>query len=308
MCLLQGKSGELRKSCQPSLNNDTWDSSILNLVEEGWCPSYLVPSTSINGLCLPQIALATPEQAANMSIIMERIQVSSVEMLEPKKVLEGSKYALEKLAIRGFWEKSLQDFVSSKPLLFLSVFLSISIFLVCLILSLRVYTVAILILGTSTVLFSLSVFSFYSAHFDKDFPTKTVNKTNRLFWLFLGISALMLLVLLHVSVSFNFCAKHLCPTKYIGDWSELLGESTRTIEQAVRRIWLVKPILLVPTISLLLKTSLFFLVISSSCLLVSPSAKKEFMVVGACLEELCINNNTNKFFGEGDLCLPDHFK
>ena len=107
MCLLQGKSGELRKSCQPSLNNDTWDSSILNLVEEGWCPSYLVPSTSVNRLCLPQIALATPEQAANMSIIMERIQVSSVEMLEPKKVLEGSKYALEKLAIRGFWEKSL---------------------------------------------------------------------------------------------------------------------------------------------------------------------------------------------------------
>ena len=157
MYVPQGKSAELRKSCKPSLNNETWyQSSILKLVEEEWCPSYLVPSTSVNGLCIPQIALATPEEVANMSIIMERIQVSSVEMLEPKKVLEGSKYALEKLAIRGFWEKSLQDFVSSKPLLFLSVFLSISIFLVCLILSLRVYTVAILILGTSTVLFSLS--------------------------------------------------------------------------------------------------------------------------------------------------------
>ena len=143
------------------MNNDTWHSSILNLVEEGWCPSYLVPSTCINGLCLPQIALAAPEEAANMSIIMERIQVSSVEMLEPKKVVGGSKYALEKLAIRGFWEKSLQDFVSYQPLLLLSMFLAISIFFVCVVFSLKVYTVAVIILGTFIVLCSLSVISFH---------------------------------------------------------------------------------------------------------------------------------------------------
>ena len=158
----QGKSAELLKSCKPSLNNETWhQSSILSLVEEEWCPSFLVPSTSINGLCVPQIALATSEDAKNMSIIMERIQVSSVQMLEPKKVLEGSKYALEKLAMRGFWEKSLQDFVSFQPIFFLSMFLAVSIFFMCVIFTIRVYTVAVIILATFIVLCSLSVFSFY---------------------------------------------------------------------------------------------------------------------------------------------------
>ena len=157
----QGKSIELRKSCQPSLNNETWHrSSILNLVEDGWCPPYLLPSTPINGLCVPQFALATPEEAESMSAIIERIQVSSTEMLEPKKVLEGSKYAIEKLAMRGSWEKSLHDFVNSTGLPFFSVFLSISFFYICVIFSLRMFTAAILSLVTFRLCFQYLYFIF----------------------------------------------------------------------------------------------------------------------------------------------------
>ena len=129
-----------------------------------------------------------------------------------------------------------------------------------------------------------------------------VNKSNRSFWLFLGVLALVLLLALLVSVFFNFCA-----TKYTKDWPGLLQKSTKTIEKAVRRILLVKPIFLVPTICFFMEVFLVFLAINSSSLLVTPSVK-EFRVVGACQEELCINNSTNKFFVEGDLCLPEYFK
>ena len=136
-----------------------------------------------------------------------------------------------------------------------------------------------------------------------------VNKTNRSFWLFLGVSALILLLTLLFSVLFNFAAKCLCPTKYTKDWIGVLQQSTKTIEKAGRRILLAKPILLVPTICLLMKAFLVFLAINSSSLLASPSVK-EFRVVGACLEELCINNSTSKFFVEGDLiiCIPEYFR
>ena len=134
-----------------------------------------------------------------------------------------------------------------------------------------------------------------------------VNKTNRNFWLFLGALALLLLFALHVCVFFNFGARCLCPTKYTKDWIGVLQKSTKRIEKAVRRILLVMPILLVPTLGLLMKVFLVFLAINSSILLATPIVK-EFRVVGACLEELCINNSTSKFFVEGDLCVPHHFK
>jgi len=70
---------------------------------------------------------------------------------------------------------------------------------------------------------------------------------------------------------------------------------------------LVKLVFLVPMISLLIKVLLVVLAINSATLLASPSIK-EFRVIGACPEELCINNSTNKFFAEGDLCVPEHFK
>merc|ERR1711963_8839 len=122
-----------------------------------------------------------------------------------------------------------------------------------------------------------------------------------------GVSALLFLFALVVLAFFNFCAKCLCPTRYIEDWREVLQKSTKTIEKAVRRMLLVKLVFLVPMISLLIKVLLVVLAINSATLLASPSIK-EFRVIGACPEELCINNSTNKFFAEGDLCVPEHFK
>ena len=72
-----------------------WTSEdIHSLVERGLCPSYLLPSTSRNGLCLPNLVLArSAEQAENITINMEQIHVSDVQMLNPDKVLNGSWYA-----------------------------------------------------------------------------------------------------------------------------------------------------------------------------------------------------------------------
>ena len=179
-----------------------------------------------------------------MSAIIERIQVSSTEMLEPKNVLEGSKYAIEKLAMRGSWEKSLHDFVKSKNLLCLSVFLSISFFFI----------------------FAILAFGF-----------------------------------------FNCWDKYMCPNKCSKVWLGVWEKSTKIIEKTVKNILIVKLILIIPTIGFLIKALLIFLTIYSSCLLVAPSVK-QFRVVGSCMEEICINNQTNKYFAEGDLCVPGAFK
>ena len=198
---------------------------------------------------------------------------------------------------------------------FLSIILSISIFFLCVICSLRVNTVAIILILTSIVLLSLSVFSFFknidlkshSASLHTELQNIFVNKANSGFWLFMGISALMMLLALLVSVSFNFCAKYLCSANYASHWLELLEESTKNIEEAIRKVLQVKLVLLVPFCSLLLKALLIFLTMHSLSLLASPNVQ-EFRVAGACPEELCINDNTNKFYREGDLCAPDHFK
>ena len=169
-----------------------------------------------------------------MAINMTKIQVTSNTRLDPNLVIEGSKYALEKLSR----EKPLQDVVSvtSITFLFCSFFFSI-----------------------------LLLF---------------------LFMLF-----------------FDCLAKYIGPRGYLEAWLK----STQNARDAIRRIWLVKPILLVPLFCLLLTSVLVVLTLYSSSCLVSPSVK-EFRVVGACPEELCINENTNTFFREGDLCTPEHFK
>ena len=82
----QGKTAELHGSCQPSMKNETWHRlTIVNLVEEGWCPPTSPrphPSAASASLNLPSV---------------ERTNAGT------KK---GSKFALEKLAVRGFLEKS----------------------------------------------------------------------------------------------------------------------------------------------------------------------------------------------------------
>ena len=169
-----------------------------------------------------------------MAINMTQIQVTSNTRLDPNLVMQGIRYALEKLSR----EKPLQDVVSvtSITFLFCSFFFSI-----------------------------LLLF---------------------LFMLF-----------------FDHLAKHICPRAYLEAWLK----STQSAREAIRRILLVKLILLVPFFSLLLTSVLVVLTLYSSSRLVSPSVK-EFRVAGACPEELCINENTNSFFREGDLCKPEHFK
>ena len=111
---LQGKDNSLRQFCQPEMTDQEWRSlDILNLVKRKLCPPYLLPSTSFNGLCLPNYALPSDvESSQRMATIVERIQVSNVQMLVPDQVLEGSLYSRAKLTNLGFWEKSLQVFIT----------------------------------------------------------------------------------------------------------------------------------------------------------------------------------------------------
>ena len=238
-------------------------------------------------------------------------------MLEPQKVLDGSYNALGKLGTNGFWGKSLLDFANSMGLLVLAVFLSVSFFLfwVLLLFFLQIDTtvIGIFLFVNLLLLISFSVFSFYnitssSETFSTQLLEVCMTCANRGFWIFLGVSFLLLSVVFLLCVFLIFCSKHLCPTRLAKDWLGIVERSTKMIKGGINKIFMVKLILLVPAFfSLHLKLNVLLLTIFSSILLASPSTK-EFRVVGSCPEELCISNQTQTFFQEGDLCVPDHFR
>ena len=86
--------------------------SILKLIEKS-CPRYLIPTTldTKKGICVPDYALAAPgsEEARNISVILERIQLSDSKMLDPDLVLEGTKYILNKAVEETFWQKTWSE-------------------------------------------------------------------------------------------------------------------------------------------------------------------------------------------------------
>ena len=70
----------------------------------------------------------------------------------------------------------------------------------------------------------------------------------------------------------------------------------------------IKLLFLIPVSTALLQVSTVSLSLFASISLATTSKTPEFRVVGACQEELCINNNTNKFFKEGDICQLEQFR
>ena len=82
--IFQGKDPNIRQSCQPELTYKEWEShDILTLIQMELCPPYILPSTPLNGLCLPNYALASSAvESEKIATIMERIQVSNVEMMD----------------------------------------------------------------------------------------------------------------------------------------------------------------------------------------------------------------------------------
>ena len=110
---MKGKNEFLRQFCQPSLSDKDWKNlSILELIEKA-CPRYLIPTTldTKKGICVPDYALAAPgsEEARNISVILERIQLSDTKMLDPDLVLEGTKYILDKAVEETFWQKTWSE-------------------------------------------------------------------------------------------------------------------------------------------------------------------------------------------------------
>ena len=309
--IFQGKDPNLRQFCQPELSDDDWKSlDVLTLVQKEVCPPYLVPSTSLNGLCLPNYALASAEEGERISTIVERIQVSNVEMLNPDRVLEGSSYALEKVANRGFWENSLQDFVLHWKLLFLSIILSWFIFPATLALvSLVRQGLFLITVLTVAALMQVAIRSFHKyanlANQNESIQPQLPNQINSNTWLIFALCNLIvgiIMVILYVAYFlFYECygRDHHQPKKKLPN---------KSIKDRCRKALKTKLLLLIPVTTALLQISTVFLSLFTSISLATTSKTPEFRVVGACQEELCINNNTNKFFKEGDICQLKQFR
>ena len=112
---MQGKSDDYRQFCLPSLTDDEWKrEGIMTLTQvRKVCPAYFVPSTldKKRGICVPNYALEDPgsEKAKAISTILKRIQVSSIQMLSPRGLLEGTQYVLDKAVEETFWEKTWRE-------------------------------------------------------------------------------------------------------------------------------------------------------------------------------------------------------
>ena len=309
--IFQGKDPNLRQFCQPELSDREWESlDVLTLVQKEVCPPYLIPSTSLNGLCLPNYALASAEEGERIATIVERIQVSNVEMLNPDRVLEGSVYALEKVANRGFWENSLQDFVLHWKLLFLSIILSWFIFPATLALvSLLRQGLFLITVLTVAALMQVAIRSFHKyanlENQNKSIQPQLPNQINSNTWLIFALSNLIVGIIMTIlSVAYFMFYKfygrdHHRPKKKLPN---------KSIKDRCRKAMKTKLLLLIPVTTALLQISIVSLSLFTSISLASPSKTPEFRVVGACQEELCINNNTNKFFKEGDICQLEQFR
>ena len=114
----QGKREILRQFCLPNLTDDEWRrENIFELTQtRKVCPPYLVPSTpdEKRGICVPEYALEPrgTEKATNMSLILERIQISETRMLIPNLLLEGAEYILSKAVAENFWEKTWREHIN----------------------------------------------------------------------------------------------------------------------------------------------------------------------------------------------------
>ena len=82
----------------------------------------------------------------------------------------------------------------------------------------------------------------------------------------------------------------------------------KSIKDRCRKAMKTKLLLLIPVTTALLQISTVSLSLFTSISLATTPKTPEFRVVGACQEELCINNNTNKFFKEGDICHIEQFR
>ena len=88
----------------------------MELIEKS-CPRYLIPTTldKKRGICVPDYALAEPgsEEAEKISVILQRIQISSTKMLDPDLILEGTKYILDKAVQETFWQRTWSEHLNS---------------------------------------------------------------------------------------------------------------------------------------------------------------------------------------------------
>ena len=114
----QGKTEILRQFCLPTLSEDEWRSEHISELTQTRkvCPPYLVPSTpdEKRGICVPNYALEPleTEKSTNMSLILERIQISETRMLIPSVLLEGAEYILSKAVAETFWEKTWWEHIN----------------------------------------------------------------------------------------------------------------------------------------------------------------------------------------------------
>ena len=236
--------------------------------------------------------------------------MSNIEMLNPDRVLEGSSYSLKKVANRGFWEKSLQDFVTHWPFLLLSIIFSWLVFLPTLVLqSLISQGLFLIIVLTVAALMQVVILSFQKyGNLEKQNKSLQpqlegifANQTNFNTWLIFALSNLIVILL---SMAYFLFSKY-----YRRDRCQPKKKmAIKSIKDRCRKAMKKGCLILVPLTTALLQILAVFLSLFASISLAAMTRTPEFRVVGACQEEICINNNTNKFFKEGDICQLEQFR
>merc|ERR1719458_1221941 len=140
---------------------------------------------------------------------------------------------------------------------------------------------------------------------NKSIQPQLQNQINSNTWLIFALSNLIVGIIMIILSVANFVFNKSYGRDHHQPKKKLPNKS---IKDRCRKAMKTKLLLLIPVTTALLQISIVSLSLFTSISLASSPKTPEFRVVGSCQEELCINNNTNKFFKEGDICQLKQFR
>ena len=159
---------------------------------------------------------------------------------------------------------------------------------------------------TVVALMSIGILSLkkaFNIHGKKNLHTQLqdifANKTNGNTWTFVSVFNLVVSVIIIVI----FVAHFFSYKRHQRDPCQAM-----TIKDTIRKAIAKKLYIVIPFTTALLQILTVSLSLFTSASLAARPKAPEFMVVGACEEEICINDKTNKFFKEGDICHFENFR
>jgi len=282
----QGTSPGLQNFCMAGTNLST---SLAQLVAERLCPAYLVPSTAVQGRCVPVQEL---HQAK-----VENIKTSEGENITPEILYRGADYVISDITkqmqiladvLNNWWAAILCFFFTF--LLFIIWSVIINIFTKYVLITTIIIS-PLLLAGISVSSIVMFVMAKEVNHEDEEVSRTTIIRTKYSILVF-GIITCILAI--SVSMILLFSSKLIAPALY------LISETMQTIKYTKSIVFLILG-------EFLVSSSLMFLSVLIICLLATSGAP-EHRVVNSCPSETCLNTDTNTMFISGDICSPHIFQ